>query len=356
MTDGNENTAAGSGAFPNPVGGGFNSFNSAFGYTALNGIQAGTSNSAFGANALRYSASGSNNAAFGVQAMLNSVSGSGNSAFGTDALGVTGGNNNIAVGFQAGAFSITGSNNIFIGNGGAHNDDATIKIGTAGTHTSAYVAGIVGNDLSASGTPVVIDGSGQLGTGALLVGPQGPAGPVGSTGPQGPIGLTGPEGPSGPQGSQGPVGAMGPQGPAGLPGTPGPAGPAGPQGPIGPSDAFVNPTNNNPVPIPAGTSPVVASVTLDPGAYIIVSKVLIGNKSDTSPTDVACTLLADRSDAFLAAGFLQPGSATTISVQTTVTLQSTTTIPLVCASATDAFAQFATVAAIRVGAVTFVNH
>ena len=113
-----------------------------------------------------------------------------------------------------------------------------IRIGTMGTHTATYVAGISGNDLSATGTAVVVDANGRLGTGALLAGPQGEPGSVGPQGEQGPQGLPGADGaagPQGPQGVQGFVGPIGPMGPQGAEGVAGPGGPEGPQGPAGES-------------------------------------------------------------------------------------------------------------------------
>ena len=56
----------------------------------------------------------------------------------------------------------TGSNNIDIGNAGAAGESNTIRIGTAGTQTSTFVAGVRGV-LVASAQSVGISPSGQLG-------------------------------------------------------------------------------------------------------------------------------------------------------------------------------------------------
>ncbi len=72
------------------------------------------------------------------------------------------GNNNIALGFQAGQNLGDGDNNIDIGNAGA-TEASTIRIGTVGTQTKTFIAGISGVDKS-SGNPVFIDANGQLGT------------------------------------------------------------------------------------------------------------------------------------------------------------------------------------------------
>jgi trimeric autotransporter adhesin len=57
----------------------------------------------------------------------------------------------------------TGSNNIEIGNEGSSGDSDAIRIGTPGTQTSFYAAGIDGVTVS-SGVEVFINSSGQLGT------------------------------------------------------------------------------------------------------------------------------------------------------------------------------------------------
>jgi hypothetical protein len=139
------------------------------------------------------------------------------------------GANNIALGYEAG-INVLGSNNIEIGNAGTSSDRNLILIGTQGTQTATYVAGVSGVSLTsdANALPVYIDTStGQLGTGQFVqgpTGPQGPAGPQGATGAAGPAGATGPAGPTGATGAKGATGAAGPVGPAG---------PAGPQGPSG---------------------------------------------------------------------------------------------------------------------------
>src|SRR5207247_6697046 len=75
----------------------------------------------------------------------------------------TTGSDNIAIGLNAG-FSVTsGSNNIDVGNRGHVGDSQTIRIGTRGTHTSTYVAGISGVSVP-QGVGVVIDTKGHLGT------------------------------------------------------------------------------------------------------------------------------------------------------------------------------------------------
>ena len=60
---------------------------------------------------------------------------------------------------------VTISNNIHIGSQGTANDSGTIRMGTPGTQTSFFVAGIRGTTTANNdGIPVVIDSNGQLGT------------------------------------------------------------------------------------------------------------------------------------------------------------------------------------------------
>jgi hypothetical protein len=98
-----------------------------------------------------------------------------NSVFVSAAWGPT--NNNTAHGFRAlhhnttGSFNITlgnlagnnlttGSNNIDIGNVGVAGESATIRIGTAGTQTATFAAGISG--VAVTGSPVVVNAIGKL--------------------------------------------------------------------------------------------------------------------------------------------------------------------------------------------------
>jgi Chaperone of endosialidase len=57
----------------------------------------------------------------------------------------------------------TGSNNIHIGNAGTAADNALIRIGTAGTHASTFIAGINGVNIG-MGATVLVNANGQLGT------------------------------------------------------------------------------------------------------------------------------------------------------------------------------------------------
>jgi hypothetical protein len=67
------------------------------------------------------------------------------------------------VGFNAGGNLTTESNNIDVGSQGVAAGKHTIRIGTQGTQTATYLAGITGKT-SPKGMPVFINASGQLGT------------------------------------------------------------------------------------------------------------------------------------------------------------------------------------------------
>jgi len=83
--------------------------------------------------------------------------------FGFSALDAnTTGNGNIALGSLAGASLTTGSNNIDIGNAGLAGESSTIRLGTIGTQTATFIAGISGVPIG-GGVPVAINSSGQLG-------------------------------------------------------------------------------------------------------------------------------------------------------------------------------------------------
>jgi hypothetical protein len=67
------------------------------------------------------------------------------------------------LGYRAGANLSTGKNNIHIGAEGVAGDSETIRIGTAGVHTSTYIQGI-SRATVASGVTVIVDTQGHLGT------------------------------------------------------------------------------------------------------------------------------------------------------------------------------------------------
>jgi len=66
------------------------------------------------------------------------------------------------LGFQAGQNLTTGDNNIDIGNPGVSGEAGVIRIGTPGTQTATFIAGIRGVPIG-GGTEVGVNASGQLG-------------------------------------------------------------------------------------------------------------------------------------------------------------------------------------------------
>ena len=120
--------------------------NTATGQAALRNNTTGTSNTATGSSALRVNTTGNDNTAIGHRALDNNPTGS----------------SNIALGFFAGTNLTTGDNNIDIGNRGVAADESnTIRIGTQGTQTKTFIAGISGAVVM--GPAVHVSSSGQLG-------------------------------------------------------------------------------------------------------------------------------------------------------------------------------------------------
>ena len=137
------------------------SYNTASGYEALSSNTTAAYNTASGYGALN-SNNGQSNTAAGYQAMYANTSGTNNTANGVHALGSnTSGSNNLAEGWHAGYNLTTGSNDIDLGNAGVAAESGAIRIGTAGTQTKAFIAGIYAT--SVSGSAVVVNSAGQLG-------------------------------------------------------------------------------------------------------------------------------------------------------------------------------------------------
>jgi hypothetical protein len=181
-----ENTALGSLALQANTNG---AENTAVGHGALDSNSSGMDNTALGVEALESNTTGLRNTGVGFFALQkNSIifdvtkctgsgvpnsccngtgtgfcGGSDNTAVGWDALAAnTKGFNNIALGSSAGASLSTGSNNIDIGNTGIAGESNAIRIGTDGTQTATFIAGIYGTTLG-SGMPVVVNSNGRLG-------------------------------------------------------------------------------------------------------------------------------------------------------------------------------------------------
>ncbi len=157
---GADNTASGVNAlYSNTTG----SYNTAQGSAALATNTTGIQNTANGWGALNQNSTGNYNTAVGLQALLNNSTGNNNTATGLDALfSNTIGSNNIALGAGGGGNLTTGSNNVDIGNGGVAAEANTIRIGTSGTQTAAFIAGIRGVAITGA-QPVGVNATGQLG-------------------------------------------------------------------------------------------------------------------------------------------------------------------------------------------------
>jgi hypothetical protein len=141
-------------------------FNTGTGGQALLFNTTGSGNTATGFNALLNNTIGYSNTACGLSALISNTTGADNTACGYRALDSnTTGARNVAVGRHAGSSLTTGNDNIAIGNVGVAAEGGTIRIGTSGTHTRAFIAGIRGVTTGvANAIPVLIDGAGQLGT------------------------------------------------------------------------------------------------------------------------------------------------------------------------------------------------
>jgi trimeric autotransporter adhesin len=157
-TTGFNNTANGTSALENNSTGNNNTAN---GWRALI-LNNADNNTANGSQALFGNTSGSSNTASGKFALVGNTTGSNNTADGDSALyHNTTGSGNTALGAHAGWHLTTGDNNIDIGNQGVFNESNTIRIGTQGTQTKTFIAGISGAVIG--GMEVRVNQNGRLG-------------------------------------------------------------------------------------------------------------------------------------------------------------------------------------------------
>jgi hypothetical protein len=159
------------------------SFNTLLGYQAAKQLTTGGSNVCIGEAAGGFLSTGSNNVyagtgaghggpnstnvCIGASAGNTGTGASSNNVFVGSGAGsaYTSGGTNLALGHSAASSPTTGSNNIHILNGGSSSDANTIKIGSQGTQTTAFMAGIYGITATpATAIPVLVSSSGQLGT------------------------------------------------------------------------------------------------------------------------------------------------------------------------------------------------
>jgi hypothetical protein len=176
-TDAGYNTAVGYSAL-NGISGFAHSDNVAIGYRAMANGDAyfcvavgspalennkGQLNTALGKGAMQDNTSGSDNTACGWSALVHNLSGFNNTAIGLNSLANNAsGNGNIGLGNDAGINLTSGSNNIDIGNQGLAGESSTLRLGTEGTQTATYIAGIRTSPLAVA-TGVGITADGQLG-------------------------------------------------------------------------------------------------------------------------------------------------------------------------------------------------
>jgi len=159
-TTGNDNTGDGHDAlFSNTTG----IHNTATGSFALLFSTTANDNTADGYGAMLFNTTGNENTATGYFAVYQNTIGNNNTGSGYSALlNNTTGNQNIALGYFAGSNLTTGDNNIDIGNQGVAGEAGAIRIGTIGTQTKTFVAGVNGG--AVTGPAVKVNAAGQLGT------------------------------------------------------------------------------------------------------------------------------------------------------------------------------------------------
>jgi Chaperone of endosialidase len=137
-------------------------FNTPYGCHALEKNTTGAHNTATGFYALGDNTMGKNNTAIGFYALGRNAMGINNTAIGSTALYYNTGSDNIALGSRAAVYHMAGDHNIYIGHTGSFDTEAgQIRIGSPGTHTGTYIAGI--RNAAVTGSPVVIGMGGKLG-------------------------------------------------------------------------------------------------------------------------------------------------------------------------------------------------
>jgi hypothetical protein len=189
--------------------------------------------------------------------------------------------------------------NYTVGNSGIFDYLGNIGIGTAVPKAKLDVVGNI--RMEGIGSALVFPDGSVVHNRAELIGPQGPQGPMG---PQGPTGAVGPAGPSGPTGPQGAAGANG----------------------IG--HAYVD-SEQSPVGL-NNSYPVVASVTVPAGSYLIFGKSFVYN-GDGSDQDVHCQL--STGDLVITRLSAAPNGQAAIALQdTAVNVPDSTTITMTCAT------------------------
>lgn len=138
--------------------------------SAGNFFVTGSGNSGLGVVSFQQLTSGSDNTAAGYNALTALTSGDSNVGIGSAVLGgLLSGNNNVAIGASitngaaGNQYTTSESSNILLANIGVRGESGVIRIGDS-NQTQCFIAGIFGVTVGASGIPVVVDSSGNLGT------------------------------------------------------------------------------------------------------------------------------------------------------------------------------------------------
>jgi trimeric autotransporter adhesin len=140
------------------------SYNLANGTKALFSNETGQDNLAFGRLALFSNTVGIDNVASGTGALGSNTTASFNVAGGVEALNHnTTGWFNTAFGHRAGQNLTTGWHNVDIANAGVAAEEGTTRIGTEGTQTRAFVAGVYKKPVTTPACAVKVNAEGQLG-------------------------------------------------------------------------------------------------------------------------------------------------------------------------------------------------
>src|SRR5205807_445785 len=139
--------------------------NLAVGAGALSANTTGDNNAAIGEDALTANTTGSSNVAIGRRALESNQNGQFNVALGIHALDNSVSQNDVGVGNSAGANLTTGGGNIDISNPGVAGEAGVIRIGTQGTQTKAFLAGVNAIAITGPAGIALTNSSGQLGTG-----------------------------------------------------------------------------------------------------------------------------------------------------------------------------------------------
>lgn len=145
--------------------------NSGFGAAIFGILTTGINNNAIGNAAMGGCTTGSYNQAVGAGALQTLSSGNYNVALGDGALGsLATGSNNTVVGASSGdLYTGAESNNVLISHQGLLGESAVIRIGSPGTQTTCYIAGIDGVNVGSTAN-VVTEVSNQLGTATITAG------------------------------------------------------------------------------------------------------------------------------------------------------------------------------------------